>query len=312
MKYLEELLFLQSLPGLGKAAVYRDYMDLLPKTEGIDDLAGMLGMDVSSAAHVKESVKKQTDDLLSRRNLTVITALDDEYPVFLSALGRKKPLVLYVLGDASLLLSPGIAVAGTRNPSAHTRRIEPGLIRNLIGFTGEPIVSGLAAGCDAIAHEAAMNFHGKTVAVLPSGFDRIFPAENRGLAERIAEGGGCLISEYLPCRQAQKYTFIERDGLIAAFSHTVFAVECGMASGTMETVKAAKNMKRKLRCYMPGDMELGDFTGNEYMVREMGAVAVRNTAGLKTVLEGIPGMEQSIPGRSSAAERPDRGREGHH
>ena len=304
MKNLEELLFLQSLPGLGKASVYRNYFNLLPQAEGIDDLTGMLGMDVSSAVRVKESVKKQIDDLLSRRNLTVITALDDEYPVFLDALGSKKPLVLYVLGDASLLLSPGIAVAGTRCPSAHTRRIEPGLIRNLIGFTGEPIVSGLAAGCDAIAHEAAMNFHGKTVAVLPSGFDHIFPAENRCLAERIADGGGCLISEYLPCMLAQKYTFTERDGLIAALSHTIFAVECGMSSGTMATVKAAKSMKRKLRCYIPVDMELGDFSGNEYMVREMGAVAVRNTAGLRAVLEGIPGMEQSIQGRPPAAARP--------
>ena len=304
MKNLEELLFLQSLPGLGKAAVYRDYMDLLPQVEGIDGLAGMLGMDVSSAEHVKESVKKQTDDLLSRRNLTVITALDEEYPAFLDALGRKKPLVLYVLGDASLLLSPGIAVVGTRSPSAHTRRIEPGLIKNLIEFTGEPIVSGLAAGCDAIAHDAAINYHGKTVAVLPSGFDRIFPEENRGLAKRIAGSGGCLISEYLPGMRAQKYTFIERDGLIAALSHTVFAVECGMSSGTMETVKAAKIMKRKLRCYIPADMELGDFTGNEYMVREMGAVAVRNTAGLKTVLEGIPEMEPVLQGAFHFAGRP--------
>lgn len=303
MKNLEELLFLQCLPGLGKASVWRDYLDLLPQAEGIDDLAGMLGMDVSSTVHVKEAVKKQTEDLLSRRNLTVITALDDEYPVFLDALGRKRPLVLYVLGDASLLLSPCIAVVGTRSPSAHTRRIEPGLVKNLIEFTGEPIVSGLAAGCDALAHEAAINFHGKTVAALPSGFDHIFPEENRGLAERIAEGGGCLISEYLPGMRAQKYTFIERDGLIAALSHTVFAVECGMSSGTLVTVKAAKNMKRKLRCYMPGDMELGDFTGNEYMIREMGAVAVRNTAGLRTVLEGIPGMEQSIPGRLPASVR---------
>lgn len=296
MKNLEELLFLQSLPGIGKAAVCRNYMDLLPQTDGIDCLTEMLGLDISSAEHVKAKVKKQTDDLLSRPGLTVITALDEEYPAFLSVLGRKKPLVLYALGDVSLLLSPGIAVVGTRRPSVHTRRIEPGLIRNLAEFTGEPIVSGLAAGCDAIAHEAALNFHGKTVSVLPSGFDRIFPGENRGLAERIAAGGGCLVSEYLPGTPAQKYTFIERDSLIAALSHTVFAVECGMASGTMQTVKAAKSMKRKLRCYMPGNMDQGDFSGNEYMVREMGAVAVRNTAGLKTVLEGIPGMEQSILG----------------
>lgn len=303
MKKLEELLFLQSLPGIGKAAIYSRYIDLLPESEGIDSLSEMLGIDVSSIIHVKENIKRQTDALLSRQDLKTVTVLDNDYPAFLHALGRQKPLILYVLGNDALLFSPGIAVVGTRTPSDHTRRIEPGLVKNLVEFTGEPIISGLAAGCDAIAHEAALFFQGNTIAVLPSGFDRIFPKENAPLAERIAENGSCLVSEYSPGTEASRYSFVERDRVIAALSHTVFAVECGMNSGTMHTVRAAKDMKRKLRCYMPRDLGLGDYSGNEYMVREMGAVAVGNTAALKTVLEGIPGMEPVINGTFPSAGR---------
>lgn len=304
MKKLEELLFLRSLPGVGKASVYKKYLDLLPESEGIDSLSEMLGIDVSSISHVKENIKRQTDYLLSRQDLKAVTVLDDSYPAFLHVLGRQKPLILYVLGNDSLLLSSGIVVVGTRTPSDHTRRIEPGLVKNLVEFTGEPIISGLASGCDAIAHEAALFFQGKTIAVLPSGFDRIFPKENASLAERIAENDGCLVSEYPPDTEANRYSFVERDRVIAALSHSVFAVECGMTSGTMHTVKAAKDMKRKLRCYMPKDMTWGDFSGNEYMVREMGAVAVRNSAGLKTVLEGIPGMEPVLGGTFPSAGKP--------
>ena len=291
MKKLEELLFLQSLPGIGKASIYKKYMNLLAESEGIDCLAEMLGIDLSSIVPVKEKIKSRMDHLLSCPGLKAFTVLDEEYPAFLHALGNKRPLVIYVRGNASLLRSPGIAVIGTRAPSKHTRRIEPGLVKNLIEFTGESIISGLAMGCDTIAHAAALTCHGKTIAVLPSGFDHIFPEENRELADRIALCGSCLLSEYFPDSESSKYTFVERDRIIAALSHTVFAVECGKNSGTMETVKAAKNIQRKLRCYMPKDMQLGDYSGNEYMVREMGAVAVRNTAGLKTVLEGIPGMD---------------------
>ena len=119
----------------------------------------------------------------------------------------------------------------------------------------------------------------------PSGIDKIYPSVNKDLAENIVKSGGCLVSEYGMDRAANRFAFVERDGVIAALSHTVIAVECGVSSGTMETVKKAIQMKRKVRCYMPTDMNAGDFSGNEYMVKELGAVAVTCTGSLKRVLE---------------------------
>jgi DNA processing protein len=245
----------------------------------------MLRIDIEHISSVKETIAHQMDPLLSRPDVTAITVLDDEYPESLHALGNQKPLVLYVRGDSSLLDAPGIAVIGTRKPSAHTERIEPGLVKNIIEFTGDTIISGLAAGCDSIAHASAVKYHGKTLAVLPSGIDKIYPSVNKDLAENIVKSGGCLVSEYGMDRATNRFTFVERDGVIAALSHTVIAVECGVNSGTKETVKKAVQMKKKVRCYMPKDMKAGNFSGNEYMVKELGAVAVTCTSSLKRVLE---------------------------
>ena len=285
MIYIEELLFLQSLPRVGKATIYKKYINLVRCSDGIDSLAEMLRIDIGHISSVKEAIARQIDPLLSRPDVTAITVLDDEYPESLHALGNQKPLVLYVRGDSSLLDAPGIAVIGTRKPSAHTERIEPGLVKNIIEFTGDTIISGLAAGCDSIAHASAVTYQGKTLAVLPSGIDKIYPSGNKDLAENIVKSGGCLVSEYGMDKATNRFTFVERDGVIAALSHTVIAVECGINSGTMETVKKAIQMKRKVRCYMPKDMNAGDFSGNEYMVKELGAVAVTCTSSLKRVLE---------------------------
>ncbi len=98
---------------------------------------------------------------------------------------------------------------------------------------------GLALGCDKIAHETAVNLGKKTIGVLPSGVNVITPAANKGLAERIIETGGCLISEYEPDAGVTKATYVERDAVIAALSDATVVIECGVRSGTMHTVDAA-------------------------------------------------------------------------
>lgn len=220
MKNIEELLFLQSLPNTGKATIYKNYISLLPESDGVDSLAEMIGIDVGYISRIREDISVRMDMLLSRPDLTTVTVMDNEYPDALHDLGDHKPLILYVRGDASLLSSQGIAVIGTRKPSPHTRRIEPGLVKNIIEFTGDTIISGLAAGCDYITHDTAMEHQGRTIAVLPGGIDKIYPVENTDLAEMIVMTGNCLVSEYWMDRPANRYSFVERDGIIAALSHT--------------------------------------------------------------------------------------------
>ena len=284
MKYLEELLFLQSLPKVGKATIYQKYIQLLQMSNDINNLIDMLAVDPSTASAIKGKIAYQMEALTTRTDISVITVLDEEYPASLYDLGNKKPLALFIRGNGSLLSKPGIAVIGTRSPSLHTKKIEPGLVKNIIEFTGDPIISGLATGCDAIAHEASILYKGKTIAVLPGGIDKIYPPAHTDLARRIVSSGGCLVSEYGLDSSTFKYSFIERDSVIAALSHTIIAVECSKKSGTMATVKAGTDMRRKIGCYIPKDMTLGDFSGNEYMEKELSAVGIKDTLSLQRSL----------------------------
>lgn len=137
-----------------------------------------------------------------------------------------KPYLLYYKGDISLLknIQKNVAVIGLLNPDLNIMEREAVVVRKLVE-SGMNIVSGLAKGCDTIAHQACLEAHGKTIAILPSPLAQIFPAENRELAEEIVNNGGLLISEYYK-KPATKFEatkrFIDRDRLQAMFSKAVF------------------------------------------------------------------------------------------
>lgn len=103
-------------------------------------------------------------------------------------------------------------------------------------------------GCDKIAHETTALAGKKIVAVLPSGVNVITPTSHKKLANSIIETRGCLLSEYEPNANVTRFTYVERDAVIAALSDATMVIECDVKSGTMHTVDAAEQMKRKLAC----------------------------------------------------------------
>ena len=98
-------------------------------------------------------------------------------------MGNKKPLILYVKGNVDALTKPNIAVIGTRKPSDLSQSFEENLVRNLVNSTDCVVVSGLALGCDKIAHQATVDENKSTIAILPSGVNVITPSSNKKLAE---------------------------------------------------------------------------------------------------------------------------------
>lgn len=128
------------------------------------------------------------------------------------------------------------------------------------------VVSGLALGCDKIAHETTVNENKITIAFLPCGLNVISPSSNKKLAKSIIEQGGCLVSEYEPDKKVFKRSYVERDKIVAAFSDIVFVLQCGEKSGTMHTVNVTIDFKkvnhRDLYVYIPEDMSDGDYSGN--------------------------------------------------
>ena len=272
MKKFKEILFLKNLKRVGKSAIYGKYWDLLTDAKDVDDLILKIGQKESK--FTKEDLLKakndaeELHDYILNSDIQVITVFDNEYPEKLDVMGNKRPLILYIKGNAEALTKPNISVIGTRKPSHLSQEFEANIVKNIVKTTDRVIVSGLALGCDKIAHQTTVDENKVTIAILPSGVDNIKPAKHRKLAENIVKTGGCLISEYEPDKGVFKSTYVERDGIVAAFSDATFVVECGIGSGTMHTVKAAYNFKKPIFSYLPDERPDDSYDGNEFILKE--------------------------------------------
>lgn len=292
MKKFMELLFLKQLKGIGNTTINRKYLSVLEKMDTLDELVDFVreqenkltSEDINEACEIAH---KKYNHIINMKDVTVITVLDDNYPSRLLDLKEKKPIILYAKGDASLLEANGIAVIGTRKPSMWSHKVEEKLVSKILEISDKTIISGLALGCDQIAHQTTVELKGKTVAVMPSGVNVIAPAVNKDLAREIVQTGGCLVSEYEPNANATKYTLVERDAIVAALSQAVIVVECSAASGTMHAVNAAERMKRRLACYYTTDKSKGTYDGNQLMITEKKAFKVTATEELETFLTQI-------------------------
>lgn len=269
MKKFKEISLLMNLKRVGKAKIYKNYWDILNYAESLDDLVSiMLNKSKFSEKDLKKA-KIQAEDLFDyiiNSEIEVITVFDDDYPKQLEVMGNKRPLVLYVKGNVDALRKPNLAVIGTRKPSDLSQEFEKDVVESIINTTGRVIVSGLALGCDKIAHQTTVDENKPTIAILPSGVNIIKPAKHKKLAELIIDTGGCLISEYEPDKSAFKSTYVERDKIVAAFSDATFVVECGVKSGTMHTVDAARKFNRQIFTYSPNNLNNESYEGNKFIL----------------------------------------------
>lgn len=267
---LKEILFLKNLKRVGKATIYKKYWDLLKDCDDFYDLVSEVEMNSKfSTEEIKKAMdnaERLYDDFLNSE-IEVITVFDEKYPEKLNVMGNKRPVILYVRGNTDALTKANIGIIGTRKPSKSSQKFEQELVKNIVSTFDKAVVSGLAFGCDKIAHQTTVDENKITVAVLPSGVDNVNPASNKNLAEKIIETGGCLISEYEPETKVQRGNYVERDRIVAAFSDAVFVVECGVESGTMHTVNFAKEYKRQIYSYLPDERPEGSYDGNEFILQ---------------------------------------------
>ena len=166
------------------------------------------------------------------------------YPKRLKRL-RHPPKQLYCLGANlnQLLQLPAVAIVGSRVVSPYGRQVSYDLARKL-AEQGVVIISGLAMGVDSLAHEAALEAGGSTIAVLPSPVDDVYPAINRPLARQILEAGGILVSEYASHNYAFKSNFVARNRIVAGLAHTVVITEAAKGSGSLHTARFAHGLEK--------------------------------------------------------------------
>lgn len=292
MNKLKELLFLKSIPGVGKVKIRKKYIDFLNSNIELKKLFEII---IENEKDVNESILnklyKDASDLYEKlikdKDIKIITMFDEEYPNKLNDLGNKAPIILYIKGNYNCINQDNIAIVGTREPSIWSQMTEERLIKKIFEVKDYIITSGLALGCDGIAHKITIESTKKTIAVLPSGFNKIMPKQHEELADKIIETGGCLISEYEPNQEAIKSNYVERDVIIAAISDATIVIECGEKSGTMHTVENAIKINRLVGAYWNSDREKGNYTGNEMILKNKNTYKLENTENLVSFIDAI-------------------------
>ncbi|PJE65664.1 DNA-protecting protein DprA [Candidatus Saccharibacteria bacterium CG10_big_fil_rev_8_21_14_0_10_47_8] len=186
-------------------------------------------------------------------NVKTLKLSDSSYPEVLRHISST-PEQLFVLGTSPVewLDKPKVAVVGSRRASPYGRQVTERLVSELAGV-GVVIISGLALGIDSIAHQAALEANGQTVAVLPTPLDNIYPASHNNLAQNILSQGGTLISEYPPGSTPYKLNFIARNRIVSGLADILLITEAAVNSGTLHTARFALEQGKTVMA-VPGNI----------------------------------------------------------
>ena len=177
-------------------------------------------------------------------NVELLSTEDEHYPELLKQSERPPP-ILYVQGDLSCLSLPQIAMVGSRKASAAGTRTAHAFAAELAA-NGFAITSGLAIGIDSAAHAGALSVKGRTIAVLGTGLDRLYPKRNRLLAQEIIDQGGALVSEFPLGTDALPQNFPRRNRIISALAYGTLIIEAAIKSGSLITARYALQQDREL------------------------------------------------------------------
>ena len=187
---------------------------------------------------------------ISKQDIHALIWSDPDYPPHLKEIDQPPP-VLYLRGEITSEDHWAVAIVGTRQVTAYGRQVTEELAA-VLAHNGVTIVSGLARGIDAIAHSAALKAGGRTLAVLGSGVDKIYPPEHRQMAEKMLMHGA-LVSDYAPGTPPESTNFPPRNRIISGLSMAVVVVEAGETSGALITAEFAVNQGREVFA-VPGNI----------------------------------------------------------
>lgn len=246
---------------------------------------------VKNIENTRQETNPQTEfQRIIDQGIQVVSIHDPEYPSSLKEIYHP-PVVLYIVGKLPSV-ELAIGVVGTRKISGYGKAVTHSLTAGLVekGFC---IISGLARGVDTVAHQTAIEYKGKTVAVLGGGLNQIFPAENIQLAKKIAHEHGAVISEYHPDAPSLPGNFPARNRIIAGLSQAVLVTEATKDSGSLITAKVALD-QGKIVYAVPGPITTLQSEGPHELIRD-GATLVRR---IEDILPDFGHIGENKPNRS--------------
>ena len=235
----------------------------------------------------KESINTgEIEDTINRITTDFITLVDDNYPISFKRKLNKPPFVLFYKGDLSLIYNRNkkrLSVVGSRNATNYgcdaIRKIISELPKDYI------IISGLATGIDAAAHQAALDNGLKTIAILGSGIDYIYPSKNKELYNNIIKNGGLIISEYPNSTIPKRDNFVFRNRIVAGLGNFLLVGEAYERSGTSTTINYAIECGNNVGC-IPYPITYGSMC-NKYI--KEGAYLIENAHDIEEIMldEGV-------------------------
>jgi DNA processing protein len=221
-------------------------------------------------------------EVARRAGIRLVVPGDDEWPVALTDLGDRAPLLLWVSGEADLAATVrSVAVVGSRACTPYGEHVAAELAAGLAD-RGWTVVSGGAFGVDAAAHRGAMAVDGRTVAVLACGVDVAYPAAHEGLLAHVRRAG-CVVSELPPGTRPTRTRFLERNRLIAALARGTVVVEAAIRSGARSTAAKADELSRPVMA-VPGPVTSALSAGCHELVRSYGAGLVTDASDVLDVV----------------------------
>ncbi|HEY1085250.1 MAG TPA: DNA-processing protein DprA [Candidatus Saccharimonadales bacterium] len=209
-----------------------------------------------------------------------ISPQDSPYLQILHSIA-KPPQSLSYIGSLPEQRQPSVAIVGTRKPTTYGKEVTHMLAYEL-AKRGVIIVSGLALGVDSIAHRAALEAGGTTLAVLGCGLPRIYPSSHKALAEQIVKEGGAVLSEYQENEQARPHYFLERNRLVSGLSDAVIITEAASRSGTLNTAMHALEQGKEV-FVVPGNITSPMSIGCNQLIKQ-GATPISSSSEVLEVI----------------------------
>lgn len=239
--------------------IYNETEKEILKVDGMSDKI-VQNMQKAKDAKLLEKYEKY----ILKNDIKIINISDDNYPAKLKNI-YAPPITIFAKGDISLLNSKSIAIVGSREPSKYGIYVAEKFSKEL-SKEGITIVSGLARGIDTFAHVGALSSFGKTIAVLGSGIDVVYPKENAKYYREISEKG-LIISEYIVGTAPESKNFPQRNRIISGLSDGVLVVEARKNSGTMITTDFALEQGKELYV-IPGNITSNLSAGTNNLIKE--------------------------------------------
>ncbi len=271
------------------------YMASLTELESCG-LTAQMAQSVFAQAGLRDAEKEF--EAATKAGCQLVTLASDDYPPLLREVSDA-PLVLYVQGDAGLLSRHAVAMVGSRRPTAYGSSVAHRLASDL-AQRGLVIVSGLARGIDSASHRGALEAGGKTVAVLGSGIDVIYPRENKPLARKIMESGA-MISEFPLGTGPSPQNFPIRNRIISGLALGVVIVEAAEYSGSLITARLALEQNREV-FGVPGNITSAQSFGPNHLIKQ-GAKLVDQWIDVVEEFPAAVRMQLLPPGEASEGEQ---------